>query len=157
MSTKLVKVYVIAGLKSVGKSSVIRYTSGTTVENVVNLQTTNNGNLNTFCKIMSLQEADIAPADVQIHINKKTARKFAYSAVMVAVRTDTTRNMPLADAYMNEFVNTFGWQIEGVAELGGGNVLQAYCQLHKYKYQSFNIVPKNAVNQLCENVKTFLI
>lgn len=156
-----VKVYIVAGLKSVGKSTVIKSISKRSREGVVKLQTTKNGNIDTFFKVMSLQEADIRATCVPMYIKMKIKSKPSYAAVLVALRTDPLNimpnNLPIADCYICEFVNTLKWQIEGVAELGGGNALQAYCQQHNYRYQSFNKVPQKALNTLCANVKTFLI
>jgi len=148
MKNKSIKVYIVAGGHSVGKSSVIRYISGGRREKILRNLQTKKGMIDIFCKVMSLQEAGIMPSEVQEYINEKTSGR-TYSAILVALRTDVTNGMPIAEDYIKEFVK-LGWQIEGIVELVG--CLRKYCKRKKFKYQSFQPIPP--IKQLCNDVKT---
>ncbi len=151
-----IKVYIVAGGDSVGKTCAIRHICGlklnkVDIEDIYSLKLNNGTTINTYCNSKSLQEAGIQPIDVQKHVNNiaKTAGK-TYSAVIVALRTDKYKNMPEAIDYMNAFVG-FGWQIEKVIELVG--CLRKHCRKKQYPYQSFQPIPTK--KQVSNNVKTF--
>jgi hypothetical protein len=172
-----VKVYIVAGASSCGKSSVIRHispnifpnkNSNWETEHITPLKTTNNVSISTFCKSRSLQEARIYPKEVYNYIQnfiQKEQPGVTYDAVLVALRTDIIRHktkphMPTAEAYINEFITNFKWQIEKVVDIVSS--LQAYCQQNNHQYKSFQVINQSYnstqaypnVNQLYPSIST---
>jgi len=150
-----VDVYVLAGKQSTGKSSTIRFLSGKMAQSCVKKSIAISANIKllvkVFSKVQSLQEGEISAKKFQQTVQRKTSGKSSFPPiVIVALRTDSVKQFPKAENYIDEFVK-FGWNIKYVAELHGKG-LEKYCK-KKYEYKSF---PRTkTINQLCSNVKKF--
>ncbi len=146
------EVYVIAGARNVGKSSVIRHLTGLHSTKVIELADTKGNGIGIYAKIQSLQEAKIKPSSfIRIVTNVKKLGNI--SAIIVALRTDTTLK---ADVYIDEFIKA-GWNIKYVAELGiapgRSGFLLSHSRSNKYKYQTF--MSANYINQLASQMRNF--
>jgi len=153
-----IKVYIVAGGHSVGKSSVICQICGIKPEKedmdpmVIPLHTKKYGTLNFFCDSKSLQESNIPPDGIEAHIKSVNGGENC-EAILISLRTDKIPKIskqPEADRYIDKF-KSLGWEIEGVIELVG--YLREHSEQNKYRYQSFKPIP--SINQLCKYVKKF--
>jgi GTPase SAR1 family protein len=172
----MTKVYIIAGEDAVGKTSIIRNivgkkSHGKDIDGIKQLLTTNCGHLDCFYKSKSLQEENdttgiqvqqkgqIAPADVQTYIqNNAKAKGKVFAAILIALRTDSYNKMPIAEKYIDVFVqNPSIWTIEGIVELVNSppaTTLQTYCQQNPLLISKYQ--PYMPISQWFANVKTNL-
>jgi len=143
-----VDVYVLAGEQNTGKTSIIRFLSGKDKQTLVSKSIEINANtkisVELLFKTQSLQEGKKSAENFKETVQSKLSQKH-FSAVILAIRTDSKSKLPTsAESYLDDFVS-FGWNIKRVAELCGGKVLERYCN------------KKNTNTKLSKKAKLFQI
>ncbi len=111
-------IFIIVGGSQTGKSRIVRALTGVSMARPYSslVGTTNQGDINVYIQVRSLQEKHITPQDF---IN--TIQDRNYENVLVALRLRAINIYPEASRYIEAFLNA-GWTIRHIVLLNANTI-----------------------------------